>query len=116
MTIPTYLMPLANHLWQSSVFTVAAGLLCFVMRKDRASLRYWLWLAASVKFLVPFSLLIGLGSLFESSAGPVMAPSRISSMVKDLSQPFELPVPAPLLASVPNCAEPNAHFSVRHLV
>jgi len=100
MMIPTYLMPLANHVWQSSIFASAAGLLCLVLRKNRASLRYWLWLAASVKFLIPFSLLISLGSLFESPTAPVIAPTRISSMVSEISQPFALPVPAPLLATV----------------
>ena len=49
---------LGNHIWQSTLFAVAAGLLTLTMRKNHARARYWLWLAASVKFLVPFSLLV----------------------------------------------------------
>jgi hypothetical protein len=41
---------LANHLWQSTVFVVAAALLTLMCRKNHASVRYWLWFSASVKF------------------------------------------------------------------
>jgi len=43
-----------NHLWQSTVFAVAAGLLTLAFRKNRAQVRYWLWFSGSVKFFVPF--------------------------------------------------------------
>jgi bla regulator protein blaR1 len=57
--IPANLSPVANHLWQSTLFAAAAWLLTVALRKNHASVRYRLWLAASVKFLIPFSLLIG---------------------------------------------------------
>ena len=41
---------MTNHLWQSTIFAVAAGLLTFVFRKNRARVRYWLWLSAPLKF------------------------------------------------------------------
>ena len=41
----------ANHLWQSTLFAALAGLLTLAFRRNRAQVRYWLWLAASVKFL-----------------------------------------------------------------
>ena len=47
------------------MFAVAAGLLTLAFRRNRAKVRYWLWLSASFKFLVPFSLLMGLGSHLE---------------------------------------------------
>lgn len=56
---------LLNHLWQSTLFAVVAGLLTLALRSNRAPVRYWLWFAASVKFLIPFSLLVMLGSQFE---------------------------------------------------
>ncbi len=56
---------LTNHLWQSTLFAVAAGLLTVAFRKNRAQVRYWLWLSASLKFLIPFSLLMSLGSHLE---------------------------------------------------
>jgi len=55
-----------NHLWQSTLFACAVGLLTRLLRTNRAAVRYGLWFAASVKFLVPFSLLIGLGHQMES--------------------------------------------------
>jgi bla regulator protein blaR1 len=53
---------LGNHLWQSTLFALAAGLLAWTLRRNQARARYWLWLAASVKFLVPFSALVAMGS------------------------------------------------------
>src|SRR5579864_4416540 len=53
---------LGNHLWQSTLFALAAGLLAWTLRRNQARARYWLWLAASVKFLVPFSGLVAIGS------------------------------------------------------
>ena len=51
-----------NHLLQSTLFAGLAALLAFLFRKNFARIRYWLWVAASLKFLVPFSLLLALGS------------------------------------------------------
>ena len=39
-----------------------AGLLTLAFRKNRAKVRYWLWLSASLKFFVPFALLMSFGS------------------------------------------------------
>ena len=66
---------MGNHLWQTTVFTVAVWLVTQLLRKNPARIRYSLWLTASVKFLLPFSLLITLGSLLPKSqqiASPVM--------------------------------------------
>ena len=97
--IPTYLIPLANHLWQSTLFAVTVALLCLALRKQGASLRYWLWLAVSVKFLVPLSWLIELGSRLQPAPGAV-SPTPISFLVKEASQPFALVAPAPMLEPV----------------
>lgn len=51
---------LADHLWQSTWFALGAWLLTLVVRRD-AKLRYWIWFAASLKFLIPFSILTLLG-------------------------------------------------------
>jgi uncharacterized protein (TIGR03435 family) len=47
--------PLVNHLWQSTVVTVIAWLLVLALRGNQARTRYWVWMIASIKFLVPFS-------------------------------------------------------------
>jgi beta-lactamase regulating signal transducer with metallopeptidase domain len=62
---------LADHLWQTTLFAFAIGRLTLMLRKNRAAVRHGLWLAASVKFLLPFALLIGLGSQFEWRKAPV---------------------------------------------
>ena len=54
---------LLNHLWQSTLFALGVGVLTLLFRNNGAGVRHGLWLAASVKFLLPFSLLAGLGGL-----------------------------------------------------
>jgi len=83
----------ANHLWQSTVFAVVVGLLTLAFRKNRAQVRYWLWLAASVKFLIPFSLLMSLGYdlLGRLAAGKVateIAAPALSGTIVKITQPF----------------------------
>ena len=38
---------LSNHLWQSTLFAVLAGLLSIVLKRNSARVRYGLWLAAA---------------------------------------------------------------------
>jgi bla regulator protein BlaR1 len=81
---------LTNHLWQSTLFAVAAGLLTVGFRKNRAQVRYWLWFSASIKFFVPFSLLLSLGSQLESwaPAAKKIATETVSFTVVQIAQPF----------------------------
>jgi bla regulator protein blaR1 len=64
---------LCNHVWQSTLCVVAAGLLALLLRKNHARARYWLWLAASLKFLIPFSLLVGIGAFLARHFDPRLA-------------------------------------------
>ncbi len=49
--IPEYLLAtwtafaaaLGDHLWQSTLFAVVAGLLTLILRNNYARARYWLW-------------------------------------------------------------------------
>ena len=70
---------LTRHLWQSTFFAVAAGLLTLAFRKNRAQVRYWLWLSASLKFLVPFLLLTSLGSYLETWAPAASVARQITT-------------------------------------
>ena len=82
---------LGNHLWQSTLCVVIVGLLTLVLRKNHARARYGLWLAASVKFLIPFSLLIGIGGhLARPRVLPPTEPGFFVAM-EEASQPFTLP-------------------------
>jgi bla regulator protein blaR1 len=80
---------LANHLWQSTLFALAVGLLTLMCRKNQASVRYWLWFSASVKFLVPFTLLMELGDRLQLPAkAPQIAPPAVSATLAQMSRPF----------------------------
>jgi uncharacterized protein (TIGR03435 family) len=100
MTIPF----LINHLWQSSCFALLAGLLAFVLRRNSPKVRYWVWLSASLKFLIPFALLVSLGSVVPRPLGetaPVAAPvftSRLAHIALPFSPsaPADVPVPTVL--------------------
>jgi beta-lactamase regulating signal transducer with metallopeptidase domain len=92
--IPVNLSPLANHLWQSTLFTAAAWLLTLALRKNRAAIRYTVWLTASIKFLVPFSLLVSIGSQFGWRATPAIGPVPIAHVMEQISQPFAQPLEA----------------------
>ncbi len=52
---------LLDHLWQSTLFAGGAWLLTLWLRRNPARLRFRLWFAASLKFLVPFAALSALG-------------------------------------------------------
>jgi beta-lactamase regulating signal transducer with metallopeptidase domain len=83
---------LANHLWQSTLFAVLAGALAAALRENRAHVRYWVWFLASFKFLVPFSVLMGLGGRLASSlaVNEVAAPGvpAFSFAIRQVAQPF----------------------------
>jgi bla regulator protein blaR1 len=51
----------ADHLWQSTLFAIVIGLLTLACRRTRARVRYALWFIASLKFLVPISLIMVMG-------------------------------------------------------
>lgn len=104
--IPNQLLPLANHLWQSTLFAAIAGLLTLALRRNRAQIRHCLWLAASIKFLIPFSVLMALGSQFARHPTLAIAPSVVPSAIEQITQPFVAsvrPVTMPASSrSVPN--------------
>ena len=54
-------------------------------------MRYWLWLAASVKFLVPFAALTALGRQFGWRAVRTVAQPQMTFVVDAVAQPFSQP-------------------------
>jgi bla regulator protein BlaR1 len=99
--IPAQLSPFANHLWQSTVFAGAAALLAMMLRRNRAQVRYRIWLLASAKFLIPFSLLLSAGSRIEWRDAQVAA-APVATAVGQISQPFNVVVPATATATWPS--------------
>jgi beta-lactamase regulating signal transducer with metallopeptidase domain len=51
-----------DHLWQSTLFAGIAGLLTLMLKHNSAQVRYAVWFAVSVKFLVPITILTALGT------------------------------------------------------
>jgi bla regulator protein blaR1 len=93
---------IGNHLWQSTLFASAAALLTLLFRKNAARVRYGLWLAASLKFLIPFTLFIAIGNSLDLHwQQPVRITPPAVLLVKNFSQPFGVAssgntLPAPL--------------------
>jgi len=88
------LSPLANHLWQSTLCVGVAWVLSLALSKNRAAVRYWIWMAASVKFLVPFALLVGVGHQLGWPAAPA-GRQPFPVVIAGISQPFVPPVASP---------------------
>ncbi len=106
---------LTNHVWQSTVFAVVAGLMTAAFRKNRAQVRYWLWLSASFKFLLPFSLLMSLGNRLEWTPATHAMPvtSAITLSMVQMSQPF--PDTLALAPSTPAARDWARHRNLRRV-
>ena len=107
---------LFNHLWQSTLFAGAVALAALALRRNSARVRYWLWLAASAKFLIPFSLIVWTGSRIQL---PPDAPSLHATAVEAISNYFApiaiRPQPAPTRAAFPWAFLPGAIWAAGFL-
>jgi beta-lactamase regulating signal transducer with metallopeptidase domain len=83
---------LLDHLWQSTLFAGAAALLTLTLTRNGAGLRFWLWFAASVKFLVPFTALAALGEYLSRLFPTALPPSllAIQPAAERLSAPAQM--------------------------
>ena len=98
-----------QHLLESTLFAAAVWLATLHLRRNRARTRHAFWMAASVKFLVPFALIVALGS---------HAALRHSSSIPPPQMRFtmaEAAVPATIPAMIPARFRPSAP-SPRHLL
>ena len=77
-----------DHLWQSTLFTGLIGLLTLAFRTNGAHIRFFLWLTASLKFLVPFSLIVEAGKILHWISAPAH-PAKTSwpAMLDDFIAP-----------------------------
>jgi hypothetical protein len=62
----TWTAAIVNHLWQSTLFVLIAWVVTLMLRSNQARTRYWIWMIASAKFLIPFSILIDAGEFIRS--------------------------------------------------
>lgn len=100
---------LGNHLWQSTVFAAVAGFLALMLRKNQARFRYWVWLAASVKFLIPFWLLVEVGNRLAWTRASVGTSPEVFLVMGQVTQPF-----TQAATVVPAAAAPTLLHSLWH--
>jgi uncharacterized protein (TIGR03435 family) len=84
----SWTVPLLHHLWQSTVFAGGVWLLALALRQNAARVRYRLWMAASLKFLVPFSLLIAAGARLSWPTHLRGTQPAITAAVEGVTQPL----------------------------
>ncbi len=78
---------LADHLWQSTLLAGAAGMLTLMLRHNGARARFWLWFAASLKFLLPFTLLAMIGEKLAQ----LLPVSRTILIIPSAAERFSAP-------------------------
>jgi beta-lactamase regulating signal transducer with metallopeptidase domain len=79
---------LINHLWQSTLFGCAAALLTLCFRRNGAHIRFLIWFAASLKFLIPFPILMLIGEqLRGTSMADGYVPSGMAVFLDQIAQP-----------------------------
>ena len=77
-----------DHIWQSTLFAAAVGLITFYLKANSASVRYRLWVLASLKFLFPLALLTAAGrAISQALTSPPAAPTMIKTL-EGAAQPF----------------------------
>jgi uncharacterized protein (TIGR03435 family) len=103
----SFARPVGNHLWQSTAFAAVAALLSLALRKHNARVRHGLWLAASIKFLIPFAAVAALGSRMASWWTPATPELTVSALAVKITEPFVLP-DAPPIAMVSAAAPLSA--------
>jgi len=97
-----------NHLWQSTLVAAAAALLTLLLRKHQAHVRYCIWLIASLKFLIPFSFLIAIGSrlTWQRQSAEAARPA-LYFVVEEISQPFTKAAVHAAAPQTPSVAAPT---------
>jgi bla regulator protein blaR1 len=93
----TSLSVVADHLWQSTVFAAIVWALTSAFKRHHARVRYWMWMAASVKFLVPFAALVAVGG-WLAWASPTDVRPDVPPIVSAVGQPLSSLAP-PAIAS-----------------
>src|SRR5512134_1662843 len=98
-----------DHLWQSTLIVLVAWAATIALRRYGAHWRYWIWFAASMKFLVPFTLIAQLGARMPwPEALPDAAESEWPAIAMRVLQPttaFDR-TPSEVAVAVDSAAEP----------
>jgi uncharacterized protein (TIGR03435 family) len=93
------------HLWQSTLFAaIAVVVLATLLRGREARIRYAVWLAASLKFLVPFAALMSVGAAIGSirpGVAPMPEPIRVIVKQATVMPPALMPRTVAATAAAP---------------
>ena len=92
------LLVVVDHLWQSTLFAAGVWALTVAFKRHQARVRYWLWMAASVKFLVPVAALVAVGRRLAWESPSSVRPD-VPAIVAALGQPFAPMAPAAIASS-----------------
>jgi len=95
------------HLWESTLVAGAAWVLCrFVLASNHPRVRFAVWLTASIKFLVPFALIVeagrSMGPRMVFAAPPPAPPPALVSPTSGAAAvlgPLGLATPTPVMNS-----------------
>jgi len=94
----TDVVPLLNHLWQSTLAALIVWLACISWLSGyRPRLRFAMWMLASLKFLVPFSLLTAAGGMLATPSS--LPPSQSQYVFDTATSRAALVAAAPFTAS-----------------
>src|SRR5579871_3343766 len=96
----------ANHLWQSTIVAAAAALLARIVGPEHAEVRHRVWLAASLKFLVPVAPVVAAGRYVAEALMPHVAAPAVPRVLAAIGHPFIgralPPAPQPVAAISPS--------------
>ena len=79
---------LITHLWQSTAFAGLAWLLTIALRNYPARIRFSVWIAASIKFLVPFAVLTALGSHWVLPNSGSLIHGTFYTVMEEINEPL----------------------------
>jgi bla regulator protein BlaR1 len=89
---------LLNHLWQSTLAGLLVWLACATWLKAYSPrVRFTAWMVASVKFLVPFSILVAAGR--SGATPPLLKPSQSQAVFDFVTSRVPIVAAAPFTAS-----------------
>jgi bla regulator protein blaR1 len=82
------MLAVGSHLWESTLFAVAVALVALALRRNPADVRFRLWVAASVKFLVPFAALEAIGRELAPAVAAPRARFDVAMIIETVSHPL----------------------------
>ena len=84
---------LVGHLEQSTFTVLVAWMLALVLRPNRPGVRFWIWFLASLKFLLPFSILVDAGEWLRRVLGASIREPAVADVIRRIPLPLSIATP-----------------------